>query len=136
MIVSECQIRVRYADTDQMGVVYYGNYPIYYETGRTEALRMLGSSYKALEDYGIMMPVVEMQLFYLKSAHYDDLLTVKTIIRNKIGVRMRFDYEVYNQNGELLNHGYTILVFVSKQHGRACKPPQWFLDLFKGYNLD
>ena len=80
MFISTTQIRVRYAETDKMGYVYYGNYAQYFEVGRVEGLRDLGLSYKKMEDEGILLPVVEFQIKYLKPAYYDDLLTIKTTI--------------------------------------------------------
>jgi len=83
MYTHESQIRVRYGETDQMGYCYYGNYAQYYEVGRVEALRDLGFAYKSLEEDGIMLPVLDFQIKYLKPAHYDDLLTIRTIIRKE-----------------------------------------------------
>jgi acyl-CoA thioester hydrolase len=131
MIVNETKIRVRYGDTDQMGFVYYGNYPQYYEVGRTEALRALGTSYKALEDAGIWMPVISMNLKYLKSGHYDDLLTIRTIVKELPSTRMNFYYEIYNESGEMLNTGETTLIFLSKERKRPVRCPEWLIDIFK-----
>ena len=133
MIISETKIRVRYADTDRMGYVYYGNYPTYYEVARTEALRQLNSSYKELEEKGIAMPVHTMNIKYIKPAFYDDLLTVKTYIKSKPDRLMIFDYEVYNQKGELLNKATTTLPFVSMETGKPCRAPEWFVKLFDEY---
>ncbi|RYZ82138.1 MAG: acyl-CoA thioesterase, partial [Moraxellaceae bacterium] len=93
-------IRVRYADTDQMGYVYYGNYARYYEIGRVEALRSLGFHYKEMEASGVMMPVYENRSRYLRPARYDDLLTIRVSIRERPNVRIVFHYDIYNQNGE------------------------------------
>src|SRR3954463_1583998 len=103
MICKDVQVRVRYAETDKMGYVYYGNYATYFEIGRVETLRKLGTSYKALEDSGIMLPVLEYKSKYIKAAKYDDLLTIRTFIRKIPTVRIVFDYEVYNQDMVLLN---------------------------------
>ena len=94
MFSSKTKIRVRYAETDQMGYVYYGNYAAFYEVGRVEALRGIGLSQKMLEDSGIMMPVLNLQCNYFKQAKYDDLLEIETIISSKPGVRCRFEYEI------------------------------------------
>ncbi len=122
------QIRVRYAETDQMGYVYYGNYASYYEVARTEMLRSTGVSYKELEDIGVMLPVTDLSSKYLKAAKYDDLITINIYIREKPGIRIKFEYELFNEAGELLNTGFTQLVFVDMEKGRPCKPPQVFVD--------
>ena len=122
------QIRVRYAETDQMGYVYYGNYASYYEVARTEMLRSTGVSYKELEDIGVMLPVTDLSSKYLKAAKYDDLITINIYIRAKPGIRIKFEYELFNEAGELLNTGFTQLVFVDMEKGRPCKPPQVFVD--------
>ncbi len=112
MYTSETQIRVRYAETDQMGVVYYGNYAQYYEMGRAEAIRQLGFTYRELEALGIKMPVTAMSSRYLRPALYDDLLTIKTTLRKlPEGSVIEFHHEVYNEGGELLNTGSVSLVF-------------------------
>ncbi len=123
MFIYEVQIRVCYADTDQMGYVYYGNYARFYEIGRVEALRSIGFSYKALEDSGIMMPVYENSSRYLQPARYDDLLTVKVLVKNPPAVRMVFEYEIINEAGTLLHTGITTLVFLSRQTNKPCKVP-------------
>jgi acyl-CoA thioester hydrolase len=117
------QIRVRYADTDQMGYVYYGNYARYFEIGRVEALRSLGISYKSLEEAGIMMPVLENYSKYLKPAFYDNLLTLKVMVKEIPGTRMRFDYEISNEEGQLIHIGHTTLVFISAETKRVISFP-------------
>ncbi len=117
-------IRIRYADTDQMGYVYYGNYAVLYETGRVEALRSLGIPYKELEATGILMPVVEMNCRYLKPARFDDLLTVKTILKELPTARIVFHFEVSNDAGELLNTGEVKLVFLKKETNRPVRCPE------------
>jgi acyl-CoA thioester hydrolase len=126
----ETQIRVRYAETDQMGYVYYGNYAMYYEIARVECLRALGYSYKQLEESGVMMPVLENHSTYFRPAKYDDLLTIKLTIPRKPGVKIEFTYDFYNEAGDHLHHGKTILAFVNKDSGRPCRPPQVMQDLF------
>ena len=105
MYSASTQIRVRYAETDQMSYVYYGNYAMYYEVGRVEALRQLGFEYKRLEAQGVMMPVHDLECKYLSPAKYDQLLTVKVIIRELPKARMIFEYEVTNEEGILVNTG-------------------------------
>ena len=99
------KVRVRYAETDQMGVVYHGNYAQYFEMGRVEWLRNLGISYRWMEENGIMLPVVSLTMNYKKPARYDDELTVKTIFKSQTSVKIEFDYEIYNTNQELLTTG-------------------------------
>jgi acyl-CoA thioester hydrolase len=130
MLVTETKIRVRYGETDQMGFVYYGNYPEYYEVGRTEALRQLGTSYKQLEDEGILMPVIKMNVRYIKPGRYDDLLTVKTIVKEVPRTRMEFVYEIYNESGELINVGETTLIFLSKERNKPVACPEWLAEIF------
>ena len=121
----EFTVRVRYAETDQMGVVYHGNYAEYFEMGRVEWLRSLGVSYKSLEESGIMLPVVSLTMNYKKPARYDDLLKVRTLLKKQEGVKIEFDYEIYNEIGELLTTGYSMLVFVDMKTGRPVSPPQY-----------
>ncbi|MCK5856765.1 MAG: acyl-CoA thioesterase [Bacteroidales bacterium] len=128
-MVSETQIRVRYAETDQMGFVYYGNYAAYYEVGRTEALRLLGSTYHTMEEKGVMMPVVELKVQFIKAAKYDDLLTIRTIVPNIPDKNMVFLYEIYNEEGVLLNKGETTLVFISSKSRKRVRCPEWMQEL-------
>lgn len=121
----EFSVRVRYAETDQMGVVYHGNYAQYFEMGRVEWLRNLGVSYKWMEDNGIMLPVVSLQMNYKKPARYDDLLTVKTTLKNLTSVKIEFDYEIYNEKNELLTTAYSMLVFVDMKTGRPTVAPNY-----------
>ena len=122
MITSEYQIRVRYAETDQMGYVYYGNYSTYLEVARVELFRNFGVSYKEMESEGIMMPVLEQNIKYIKPAKYDDLITIKTRIENKPGIRILFHYEVFNDKDTLLTIASTTLVFVNMESGKPCLP--------------
>ncbi|MFN3404233.1 MAG: acyl-CoA thioesterase [Cytophagaceae bacterium] len=133
MVSHEVQVRVRYAETDKMGYVYYGNYATYYEVARVEMMRALGLSYKKLEDSGVMMPVLEYKIKYIKPAFYDDLLTIKIFIKEKPGVKIKFDYECYNESGTLLNVGETTLVFVSAASGRPCSAPGEFDSVIAKY---
>jgi len=113
VFITETLIRVRYAETDQMNVVYYGNYAQYFEVARAESIRNLGLTYKEMEAAGVMMPVVEMQTKFLRPAHYDDLLTIKTIMRElPTDHRILFEHEVFNQEKKLLTIGKVTLYFV------------------------
>lgn len=125
----QTQIRVRYSETDQMRVVYHGNYAQYFEIGRVEWLRNKGISYKWMEENGIMLPVVSLTMNYKKSARYDELLTLKTILKNRTTVKIEFDYELYNESEELLTTGSSILVFVDMKTGRPISPPQYLLEI-------
>lgn len=122
------KIRVRYGETDQMGYMYYGNYAQYYEVGRVEMLRNLGMSYSAMEADGIMMPVLELKCKYIKPALYDQEITVKAIIRTLPGIRIFFEYELYNEKEELINIGSTTLVFVDMKKNKPTNPPINFME--------
>lgn len=124
----EFKVRVRYAETDQMGVVYHGNYAQYFEMGRVEWLRNLGLSYSFMEKNGVMLPVVSLTINYKKPARYDDLLTVRTIFKKQESVRIEFDYEIFSEKGELLTTGNSVLVFVDMKTGRPILPPDYVLE--------
>ncbi len=130
MLESEVKIRVRYKETDNMGVVHHSNYVNYYEVARTEMMRERGLTYKEMEARGVMLPVHDIRITYLAPAHYDDLLTVKIRLAERPGVKLRFLHEVYNEAGELINTGEVVLVFVHADTRRPMRVPQWFLELF------
>lgn len=132
MFSFEINIRVRYAETDQMGYVYYGNYAAYLEVARVESFRHLGLSYKKLEESGVMMPVLEYKTKYIRSAKYDDLLTIKLMIKSKPTTRIVFEYEIYNEEKVLLNVSETTLVFVSTATARPVMAPENFTKIFEG----
>ena len=133
MFSHQTQIRVRYAETDQMAYVYYGNYAMYYEVARVEAFRFLGFPYKDLESQGIMMPVLELHTRYIQAAKYDDLLTIKTSIAQMPSVKIIFQYEIYNEANVLLNTGETTLVFVDMKSQRPRRCPAEISQLFAPY---
>jgi acyl-CoA thioester hydrolase len=122
MFCHETAIRVRYSETDQMGVVYYGNYAQYLEVGRAEAIRSLGLTYRELEETGVLMPVTRLELNYLRPARYDDLLTVKTCLRELPGNSITFYGEIFNQTGKLLTTGLVTLAFLYTT-GKTGKAP-------------
>lgn len=128
MDFNKISFRVRYGETDQMGVVYHGNYPQYLEMGRVEWLRGLGISYKKMEENGIMLPVISLSILYKKSALYDDLITVTTRIRKRPLVRIEFDYEIHNEANELLIEASTVLAFMDTRTGKPIKCPDYILD--------
>ena len=129
----ETNIRVRYAETDQMGFVYYGNYATYYEVTRVEALRSLGISYKSMEKMGILLPVLENYSKYIRPAKYDDLLTIKLFLKEMPAMRITFEYEVFNEDKKLINLGSTTLVFLDKSSGKPMQIPGVVQDVLKPY---
>jgi acyl-CoA thioester hydrolase len=129
----ETNIRVRYAETDQMGFVYYGNYATYYEVTRVEALRSLGISYKILEENGVLMPVLENWSKYIRPAKYDDFLTIKLFLKEMPAMRITFEYEVFNEDKKLINLGSTTLVFLDKSSGKPIQVPDVVQDVLKPY---
>ena len=127
MITHEITFRVRYGETDQMGYVYYGNYAQYFEMGRVEWLRNLGTSYKRMEASGIMLPVLNLNVDYIKPAKYDDLLTLKTTLIKKPSVRIEFDFKLYNESKELLTEGFTSLVFIDMNKNKPTRAPNFIM---------
>jgi len=128
MYIFETNIRVRYAETDQMAYVYYGNYPMYLEVARVEMLRSLGFTYKGFEEIGIMLPVVDLFIKYFKPALYDDLLRIKITVKKIPSSKIVFDYEIYNEKNDLLTTAITTLVFISKETRKICRPPEIFIE--------
>ena len=129
MYQSETSVRVRYGETDQMAYVYYGYYAMYYEVARVESLRRLGVTYKELEASGVMMPVLENHSKFLMAARYDELLKIVTTIGEKPTVRIKFVYEIFNEENKLIHQGETLLAFVDIKSGRPCKPPQLMMNV-------
>ena len=132
MIQHSIQLRVRYSETDQMPYVYYGNYASYFEVARVESFRHIGFSYKEMEEAGILMPVLEYKTKYIKPAKYDDLLTIKVFIKEKPGIKIKFEYEVFNEAEILLNVAETTLVFINRM-GKPVLPPAIFMSYFEKY---
>ena len=120
-------LRVRYGETDKMGIVYYGNYATYLEQGRTEWLRDMGFSYKWMEDNGVHLPVVELNIKYKAPARYDDILTITTRLKKIPTYRIDFIYEIHNQEGQLLITGETSLVFVNSITNKLQKAPDYLV---------
>ena len=121
-------VKVRYAETDQMGVVYHGNYAQYLEIARIDWLNALGISYKKMEEEGVMLPVYELTLRFKKSAKFDDELKIETRLKGKPGVRIVFTYSIYNQHEELLTEAETTLIFIDIAKNKPMKCPQYILD--------
>jgi len=131
MFSHSTKIRVRYADTDQMGYMYYGNYAEFYEVGRVEMLRSLGMTYKSMEESGIIMPVTDLKCKFIKPALYDEEITVKVIIETMPSLRIHFKYELFNEKQELINLGETTLVFIDQKRNKPCLPSEDFLSRMK-----
>ncbi len=127
-------LRVRYGETDQMGYVYYGNYSQYYEVGRVEAMRALGIPYSKLEsEHGIWMPVISMQIRYLRPALYDDFLRMVTEIRKPPVDHIRFDTEIYNEQEKLINVAHVVLCFVDAKTGKKIPMPEFIREKLNVY---
>ncbi len=123
------EVRVRYSETDQMGVVYHANYLPYFEIGRVEWLRSQGISYKSMEERGVALPIVNLNLNYRKSARYDDILTIKTAFKSQSSVKIEFDCEIRNEQNELLTTASFLLVFVDMKTGRATVAPDYIKEI-------
>lgn len=135
MDLNETEIRVRYGETDQMGVVYHANYAVYFEIGRTEWLRQFGLSYSGMEAQGIMLPVISLNINYKNSARYDDVLKVKTRLKKMPSASIEFEYELINEDGYLLATGSTVLAFIDMKRNRPTRCPKYLLDKLQKYSL-
>lgn len=125
MFSSKTQIRIHYALTDQMGVVYHGHYAQFYEIGRTEALRSLNLTYKEVEASGVMMMVTEIHSKFLRPALYDDLITVVTTIKElPVQHKIIFHSEIFNESDKLLNVGDVILYFMDAKTMKRTTMPE------------
>ena len=133
MYKSKIKIRVRYAETDMMGYVYYGNYASYFEVARVESIRQLGFSYRKMEDEGIALPVLDFSIKYFKPAFYDDELTIETTVTELPKARIHFTYQTFNAEGLLLNEAKTTLVFFNKNTMKPCLAPADFTEAMKKY---
>ncbi|MBT8271985.1 MAG: acyl-CoA thioesterase [Bacteroidia bacterium] len=130
MFPHKIQIRVRYGETDQMGVAYHGNYAQYLEMGRIEWLRQFGISYKKMEADGIKLPVISLSLNFKKSAGYDDLLTVVTQLKKIPTAKIEFTYDIFNEKGELITRAETTLAFIDVETERPMRCPEALLEKF------
>lgn len=135
MNFNETEIRVRYGETDQMGVVYHANYAVYFETGRTEWLREFGLSYSKMEAEGVMLPVISLSINYKNSARYDDVLKVKTRLKKMPTASIEFEYELWNESNVLLATGTTVLAFIDMKRNRPTRCPKYLLDKLQNYSL-
>ncbi len=134
MYITETQIRIHYALTDQMGVVYHGHYAQFYEIARSEAIRQLGYTYKDIESMGIIMPVVDLHCRFLRPARYDDMITVKTTLKElPLHHKIVFHHEIFNDQDELLNTGEVTLYFVEASTMKRCEMPEALKEKLVGY---
>jgi len=134
MFIHESKLKVRYVETDQMGVVHHSNYAQYYELARTECFEACsGMTYETMEAEGVMLPILELQSKFLKPALYNQVLTIKSIVKELPTVRLNVEYEIYNEEDQLINTGKTVLVFVNKETRRPCQPPANFMQNVRQY---
>jgi len=133
MITSENKITVRYDEVDKMGYVYHGNYSKYYHISRTELLRMIGICDKELESLNVILPVIELNVRYIKPVFYDDIITVRTSLIEMPKSRLKFHHEVFNQNNEIINEGNSTLVFVDYKTRKPMRIPDIALSKFKSF---
>lgn len=131
MIHSKHSLRVRYAETDPMKYVYYGNYATYFELGRVELFRSIGVSYDEIEKQGIWLPVSDYKIKYLKPALYDQKLEIHTFMRKIPGVRIEFEYEIYNENGIKITEASTTLFFLNSETQKVIKCPDFLMKLIE-----
>lgn len=131
MIHSTHSLRVRYAETDPMKYVYYGNYATYFELGRVELFRSIGISYDEIEKQGIWLPVSDYKIKYLKPALYDQKLEIHTFMRKIPGVRIEFEYEIYNEEGVKITEASTTLFFLNAETNRVIKCPDFLMTLIE-----
>ena len=133
MYQSETTVRVRYGETDQMGYVYYGIYAMYYEVARVESLRQLGLTYREIEAMGVIMPVLENKSRFIAPGRYDEALRIVTTLREKPGVRIKFEYEIFNSENTLIHQGETSLAFIDKATNKPRRPPDAMLKVLEPF---
>ncbi len=132
-ITKKTQYRILYADTDMMGVVYYGNYGRLFEMGRTEMIREMGLPYIELEKKGIVMPVFSVESKYRNVLKYDELITIETTVKEVPLVRMEFFHTIYNEDGKLAHEAKVVLVFMDMKTGRPVRAPEALTNLLENY---
>ena len=134
MIENKTEIRVRYADTDQMHFVYNGKYLEYFEVGRTEMLRDIGLPYDVIEKEGFLLPVLEAYVKYRQPAYYDDVLVVKSFLKKNPDLKVHIDYEILRKNStDLIAEGFTIHAFIDKRNKKVTRPPDFFVKAIKKF---
>ena len=131
MIHTTHSIRVRYGETDPMKYVYYGNYAEYFEVARVELFRALGMSYDEIEKRGIFLPVSEYKIKYIRPGLYDQLLEIHTYVKKIPGVKIEFDYEIYNEDKVKITEASTTLFFLDAETNKIVRCPDFLLDLIK-----
>ena len=124
MVTGEIQIRVRYAETDRMGLLHHANYLVYFEQARTELLRDQRATYRDIEDQGFFLVVAKVEIKYKAPAHYDDLLTIRTTVTRTTPIRLEHAYEVFRPDGTLVALGATTLACVNRE-GKLQAMPEW-----------
>jgi acyl-CoA thioester hydrolase len=129
IITRDVPIRVRYNETDQMGIVHHSNYIFYYEVARTELMRSLGTSYREMEERGALLVIRDVRSHFIAPAYYDEILTVRVSIREMPTVKVSFDFEILNPAGELIHTGEVVLACVDKVTRRPKRAPEWFVKL-------
>ncbi len=133
MLSSEIKIRVRYGEVDRMGYLHHGNYALFFEEGRTELLRGFGLSYRKMEDDGILLPLREMNIRYIKPVLYDDEVVIETRLIQRPTAKLEFEYFMKNVSGEILSEAKTTLVFTDARTRKVIRAPKYFLDLISSY---
>jgi acyl-CoA thioester hydrolase len=121
-------LRAAYADTDQMGFVHHSSYVKYLEYARWEAFRQMGIPYKNVEEVGILMPVIEMQMKFIKPVFYDDQVRIEMDFTLRRSTKLEIAYQIFNLNGELIHDATTTLAFLTKSSGRPCAIPDFMRD--------
>ncbi|MDX2431427.1 MAG: thioesterase family protein [Bacteroides sp.] len=130
-VTGKAQYRVIYADTDQMGVVYYGNYGKLYEIGRSEMIRGMGFPYKKLEEKGVVMPVYSVESKYRNTITYDELITIETTVKELPTAKIKFHHRIYNEDGTLAHEATVVLVFMDMKTKKLIRAPEMLLDVFR-----
>lgn len=130
------KVRVSYSDTDQMGIVHHSNYLKYYETGRWNLFRHLGMPYKKIEEEGFLLPVIDVQMQYLKPAFYDEVLTLEISLIAFKGPKLVLGYKLFNEENEVINVAKITLAFINAYSRKPCRPPERLLELWKRHSQD
>ncbi len=136
MITSVNEIQIRYDEVDKMGYVYHGNYAKYYHISRTELFRKLGFSDKKLEEMNIIMPIIELNIRYIKPIYYDDIINITTFLKHIPSTRMKFYHEVKNSDDELINEANSTAVFVDMETRVPMRVPEFIVNKIKTYFED
>ncbi len=133
MLTAETHVRVRYSEVDRMGYLHHGNYPAYFEIGRTDLIRKLGLSYREMEDRGVLLPVRNISIRYYAPALYDDEVIIRTSLIKKPSIRLEFEYTMHSVAGDLIAEAATTLVFVSAETRKPIRVPDFFQELIASY---